>query len=105
MPPLFCAKDELEQASRTAIAPPSRIKGRIVVSFPVAPHCRAAASAGSVVAGGAPLQWRVLVWSRHRRRSRHWSGAPPALSRLLLPHRQRIARAYVLGETRHHALP
>src|SRR5262245_25048437 len=30
------------------------------------------------MAGGAPLQWRVLV--RSERRSRHWSGAPPARS-------------------------
>src|SRR5262249_10438429 len=27
-------------------------------------------------AGGAPLQWRVFV--DYERRSRHWSGAPPA---------------------------
>src|SRR5580704_10369950 len=28
------------------------------------------------LAGGAPLQWRVIC--RGQRRSRHWSGAPPA---------------------------
>src|SRR4051794_4165894 len=28
-------------------------------------------------AGGAPLQWRVMMWPPPGR-SRHWSGAPPA---------------------------
>jgi copper resistance protein B len=33
-------------------------------------------------AGGAPLQWRVFVGVQ--RRSRHWSGAPPAMTVLAL---------------------
>src|SRR5262245_16594056 len=36
----------------------------------------------TINAGGAPLQWRVMF--RGQRRSRHWSGAPPAVILLAL---------------------
>src|SRR5215472_8114819 len=36
----------------------------------------------TINAGGAPLRWRVMF--RGQRRSRHWSGAPPAMIFLVL---------------------
>ena len=33
-----------------------------------------------VFAGGAPLQWRVMAFSQHARKTRHWSWRAPSES-------------------------
>jgi hypothetical protein len=57
-----------------------------------------------IFAGGAPLQWRVMIFRtasvrlaherapKEHEKTRHWSGAPPAMS-------QAACRAFVHGPT------